>query len=149
MNDPESIMVKVKRVVQDNQTAVLCVQEAGEPFGYLIAIAFNDDLKFVVFGTPKESRKSRLLTDDGHVALVVDNRPQKGKKTAEVEVFTAIGVAKLVTSEPDRKLCQNLLKNNHPDIGDFIDSPLTEFFQVDMNRYIYVSNFQDVVEWIP
>jgi len=149
MNDPESVKEKLKRVVQENRTAVLCVQEAGKPFGYLIAAAFSENLKFVVFGTPKESRKFRLLVADGKVALVVDSRSQRGEKIAEVEALTTIGVARLANSESDRKLCQNLLKNNHPDLGDFIESPLTEFFQVDIDRYIYVSNFQDVVEWIP
>jgi len=70
MNDPESIMEKIKRVVQDNQTAVLCVQEAGKPFGYLVATAFSENLKFVVFGTPKESRKFRLLVADGKVVAI-------------------------------------------------------------------------------
>ena len=63
--------------IDEQPYAVLCVQGGGQPYGALVAFAFSQDLRHAVFVTPVATRKYRLLSECDHVALVIDNRPNK------------------------------------------------------------------------
>ncbi len=87
---------RIRRLTDEQEYAVLCVQGGGQPYGALVAFAFSDDLRHVVFATPIATRKYRLLSECDHVALVIDNRPNKIEEMMEVEAVTATGRSHLM-----------------------------------------------------
>jgi len=76
--------------------AVLCVQGEGQPYGALVAFAFSEDLCHSVFVTPVATRKYRSLSECDHVALVIDNRPNKADELMEIEVVTVRGRSQMI-----------------------------------------------------
>ena len=64
----------IRALVAEEPFAVLCTQGEGQPYGSVVAFAFDHDLKSFVFATPRATRKFRLLSQCDRVALVVDNR---------------------------------------------------------------------------
>ena len=64
----------IHALVSEEAFAVLCTQGEGQPYGSVVAFAFDHDLKAFVFATPRATRKFRLLSECDRVALVVDNR---------------------------------------------------------------------------
>ena len=65
---------QIARLLDGQPFAVLCTQGGGQPYGSVVAFAFDDELSSFVFATPKTTRKYRLLSQCARVALVVDNR---------------------------------------------------------------------------
>jgi nitroimidazol reductase NimA-like FMN-containing flavoprotein (pyridoxamine 5'-phosphate oxidase superfamily) len=143
-------------VVEDIQTlvsaqpfAVLCTQGDGQPYGSVVAYAFDDDLKSFVFATPRATRKYRLLSECNRVALVVDNRGEYPEDMMKVGAVTITGKAHEL--EPGLALAKwaRLLTARHPYLQTFVGSPSTALFRVDTVRFLHVTRFQEVRQWIP
>ncbi len=146
----ESIPVRqrIGCLMQSEPFAVLCTQGDGQPYGSLVAFAFSDDLQYVVFATSRATRKYRLLSECSHVALVIDSRSQYGDELMKVEAITATGNAEEL-NEDEQQPWRALLLDRHPYIEGFFKSTSTALFRINIFRYLHVSRFQEVHQWIP
>jgi uncharacterized protein YhbP (UPF0306 family) len=146
--DP-SLPDRIRRLVADERFAVLCTQGQRQPYGSVVAFALSDDLSAAVFATPMTTRKYRLLSECDRVALVVDNRGKYPHDMMKVEAITATGVA--VQLKPGLELDRwaELLTARHPYLRSFVRAPSTALFRIDIVRYLYVTRFQEVRQWIP
>lgn len=146
--DPSTI-TQVQRLVEEELFAVLCTQGGGQPYGSVVAFACGPDLRTFVFCTPTATRKYRLLTECDRVALVVDNRDKFPEDMMKVGALTATGHA--VRLEPGLEFDRwaGLLIKRHPYLKSFVVSPSTALFRVDVIRYLYVTRFQEVRQWLP
>lgn len=144
-----SVESRIRRLVKDQLYGVLCTQSDGQPYGSMVAFAFTEDLKHVVFGTPKATKKYEILMTCKNVALVVNNMNRHPDDLMKVEALTATGRASEITStEPANRWAEVLLQR-HPYLEAFIVSPSTALFEVEMGRYFFVSSFQEVSQWEP
>ncbi len=87
----EPLVQRIRRLVSGEPFGVLCTQGEGQPYGSVVGFSFSEDLCSAVFATPIATRKFRLLSENNHVALVVDNRPRHRDNMMEVESITATG----------------------------------------------------------
>jgi len=145
----ESVVLRIRRLVESQPYAVLCTQGQGQPYGSLVAYAFNRDLTHAVFATPRATRKFRLLTECDHVALVIDNRPEFPDQLMEIEAVTATGRASLVEESDDFGRWGGLLTARHTYLSKFVQSPSCGLFRIQVLRYFHVSRFQEVRQWVP
>ena len=76
----------VHALVTEEPFAVLCTQGEGQPYGSVVAFAFDHGLRSFVFATPRATRKFRLLSQCDRVALVVDNRRKYPEDLMKVEI---------------------------------------------------------------
>jgi nitroimidazol reductase NimA-like FMN-containing flavoprotein (pyridoxamine 5'-phosphate oxidase superfamily) len=134
-------------LVTSEPFAVLCTQADGEPYGSVVAFAFAVDLKSFVFGTPRETRKYRLLTQCDRVALVVDSRDQYPGELNKIEAVTMTGRAQQVEPGSDYVEAAQLLVARHPYLKSFVENPLTALFRIDAAHFLYVTRFQEVYHW--
>jgi hypothetical protein len=67
----------------------------------------------------------------------------------EVEAVTITGKVEELKSGPAYDNGLWLLKKRHPYMVDFLDSPSTALFRIDVVRYFHVIRFQEVSQWIP
>lgn len=144
-----AVLESIRMLVNTEPFAVLCTQAGGQPYGSLVAFAFSDDLRSFVFATPVATRKYRLLSECDHVALLVDNRsrfPDDGRKVSAV---TVTGRAGQVGPDADFLRWADLLTTRHPYLKEFVHSPSTALFRVDVVRYLHVTRFQEVRQWNP
>jgi nitroimidazol reductase NimA-like FMN-containing flavoprotein (pyridoxamine 5'-phosphate oxidase superfamily) len=135
--------------VNEQAYAVLCVQGGGQPYGALVAFAFSEDLRYAVFATPVTTRKYRLLSECDHVALVIDNRPDKAAELMEVEAVTATGRSQLIARGREFDQMAELLISRHPYLKSFVRAQTCAMFRVEIVRFLHVSRFQEVRQWIP
>ena len=139
----------IQRLVDEQPYAVLCVQGGGQPYGALVAFAFSEDLRHTVFATPIETRKYRLLSQCDHVALVIDNRPNKAEELMEIEAVTATGRSHLIKQGSEFDQWAALLVERHPYLKSFVKAATCALFRVDVVRFLHVVRFQEVRQWIP
>ena len=144
-----SIRDRVHRLVREQPYAVLCTQGGEQPYGSLIAFAFTADLKQAVFATPVTTRKYRLLLNSDHVALVIDNRPDRNADMMEIEAVTATGRSQLIERDGDFERWGTLLLARHPHLKSFVQAASCALFRVDIVRYFHVVRFQEVYQWSP
>ena len=146
MNNEE----KIKKLISEQFFFILCTQGEGQPYGSLIAYAFQDNLKKFFFATSKNTRKYKLLSKCPKVAIVIDGRCKNQNEFLKIDVLTATGNAiQLAKTEKDFKKDISLLINRHPYLNKFLESNNTVLFCLDVENYIYVTHFQKVFEWKP
>jgi nitroimidazol reductase NimA-like FMN-containing flavoprotein (pyridoxamine 5'-phosphate oxidase superfamily) len=146
--DPAALE-SIRTLVHNEPFAVLCTQAGGQPYGSLVAFAFKEDLKCFVFATPVATRKYRLLSECDHVALLVDNRGRFPDDMMKVSAVTVTGRASQVEPGADFEHWADLLTARHPYLRSFVQAPSTALFRVDVVRYLHVTRFQEVRQWIP
>jgi len=139
----------IQRLVDEQPYAVLCVQGSGQPYGALVAFAFSEDLRRVIFATPVATRKYRLLSECKRVALVIDNRSSKANELMEIEAVTATGHAMLIEGKEEFDRCSKLLVTRHAYLRSFVKAASCALFSVDIVRFLHVTRFQEVHQWIP
>lgn len=147
--DRRSLEARIRRLVSEQPYAVLCTQGEGQPYGSLVALAVTEDLTSMVFATPKATRKYRLLSACEHVAVVIDSRSTRCDDMMEIEALTATGQATELTDAEEQERPSRLLLARHGQLKDFVASPSTALFLVDVVRYFHVSRFQEVRQWTP
>ena len=144
-----SVRDHIQRLVDEQPYAVLCVQGGGQPYGALVAFAFSADLRHAVFVTPKATRKYRLLCECNHVAMVIDNRPNKADELMEIEAVTATGHSQLIERGAEFDRLAELLVARHPYLTSFVKADTCALFRVDTVRFLHVMRFQEVSQWVP
>jgi nitroimidazol reductase NimA-like FMN-containing flavoprotein (pyridoxamine 5'-phosphate oxidase superfamily) len=143
------VLESIQALVHQEPFAVLCTQAGGQPYGSLVAFAFTVDLKHFVFATPLATRKYRLLSECDHVALLVDRRGSFPDDMMKVSAVTVTGRASQVEPGAGLESWAGLLTARHPHLRDFVQAPSTALFRVDVVRYLHVTRFQEVRQWIP
>lgn len=144
--DPEN---RIRGLIRDQLYGVLCTQSNAQPYGSMVAFAFSDDLKYIVFGTPRNTNKYRFLTDCRNVAFVVNNMNRHADDLMKVEAVTATGRAIELPPGGADAGWADLLLQRHMNLKAFITSTSTALFKIEISRFFYVSSFQEVLEWEP
>ena len=144
-----SVRDRIQHLVEEQPYGVLCVQGGGQPYGALVAFAFSEDLRNAVIVTPKATRKYRLLSECNHVALVIDNRPNKGDELMEIEAVTVTGRSHRIERGAEFDRWAELLVTRHPYLKSFVKADTCALFRIDVVRFLHVGRFQEVRQWIP
>lgn len=143
-----NVPASIGALVRGQPFAVLCTQGSGQPYGSVVAYAINEALDSAVFATGRATRKYNLLTACDRVALVIDSRSVYPDRLMKVEAITATGHA-VELSGDDRGPWATRLVACHPQLRSFVESPSTALFRIDITRYLYVTRFQEVHQWVP
>lgn len=145
----KSIRDGIMSLCEDQSFAVLATQGLGQPYATLIGFATSPDLKYVVFTTPKQTRKYSLIEGDKSVSLLVDNRAHQPDSINRISALTIMGTARILSEEGEITEWSGLFIDKHPYLANFVKSPSTAIVLVEVARYFYVSRFQEVFEWSP
>lgn len=144
-----SIREGIERLVTGQPYAVLCTQGEGQPYGSLVAFAFSKDLTTAVFATPIATRKYKLLKENERVALVIDNRPDHVDDMMQVEAVTATGRAAEARAGEHTNRCAEMLLARHPYLKSFVAADSSALFEIKFTRFLHVTRFQEVNQWVP
>ena len=71
----------IKTVLDDQLLAVLSTHDGDQPYSNLVCFAATDDLRCLIFATPRATRKYANITADCRVAILVDNRSNEAADT--------------------------------------------------------------------
>jgi uncharacterized protein YhbP (UPF0306 family) len=144
-----NVQARIRELVERQPYAVLCTQSHTQPYGALVAFAFDEELKRAVLATPIATRKYRILSECRQVALVIDSRPDHVGDFMSVEAVTATGRATLLEEGAERERWAGLLVARHDYLHRFVASPSCALFRIDIVRFFHVARFQEVCQWRP
>lgn len=146
MGTDVEIQSLLQELFRSQRYAVMATNEHEQPFTSLMAFAATNDLQQLVVLTERATRKFANLKANSRVALLIDNRENKGSDTQDSVAVTAIGEAEEADAEAGAHLL-DLYLARHPYLAEFAASPSCAIVRVRVNSYLLVSRFQKVLEW--
>lgn len=148
MIDAKEMRELVQGLLNSQRLAVLSTSMSGRPYSNLIAFAATDDLRDIFFATTRATRKFANLTAEPRVSLLVDNRSNQETDFGEASALTVLGTAEEVLGIEQEKYQQLYLKK-HPYLEDFVTAPTCALIRVKVEKFIMVTQFQEVREIYP
>ena len=134
-----------ERVMATELYGVLATQNNVHPYTSLVAYAHSSDLKYIIFTTPKTTRKYAYLESCPDVAFQVDNRPKKIEDLMVIESLTATATAHQINpKEKDYNKFKNLLLGKHHYLEQFIKAPTSALYCIHVKHFFHVVRFQEV-----
>lgn len=140
------IQAILRNLFRSQRFAVLATDDRGQPFASLMAFVATEDLGQIVVLTERATRKFANFEANRRVALLIDNRENKGSDTEESIAVTAIGEAEVLDADAGLPLL-DLFLARHPYLTAFAASPSCATVGVKISSYQLVSRFQQVLEW--
>ena len=148
--DDMSTDIEIQEILNElfhsQRFAVLATDDHGQPFTSLMAFVASADLRQLVVLSDRTTCKFANLVANCRVALLIDNRENKGSDTKDSVAVTAIGKAQEVGSGERAPLLE-LFLSCHPYLAEFAVSPTCAVVKVKIDSYLLVSSFQKVLEW--
>jgi len=148
MIDVKEMREIVQSLLNSQRLAVLSTLMSGRPYSNLIAFAVTDDLKDIFFATTRATRKFANLTAEPRVSLLMDNRSNQETDFGEASAVTVLGTAEEVLGLERERYLQLYLKK-HPYLEEFVTAPTCALIRVKVEKYIMVTQFQEVREIYP
>ena len=147
--DPKSQDIKklVRHTLEIQNLGVLATLDRTNPYENLVAFVSSKDLKSIIFSTAVFTRKYANLCANPQVSFLVDTRSNSAKDFHECVAVTALGRAEEIKKQEWMKILRQYLAK-HPYLEDFVKSPSCRLFRIQVKKYIVVSEFQKVVEFI-
>lgn len=133
-------------LLESQRFAALATDDHGQPFVSLMAFTATEDLRHLVILTERTTRKYANLKSNPRVALLIDDRENRGSDTEDSVVVTVIGEAQELAPDDGASLL-GLFIARHPYLAGFAASPTCAIVDVKVTSYQLVSRFQHVVEW--
>ena len=124
---------------------VLSTHDRGRPHASLVAFAVSEDLREVLFATPRTTRKFAHLTSDARVAILVDNRTNTPADFHRAVTVTARGTVDEIPHEEKEARLEPYLAR-HPHLSDFVRAPSCALMRLHVEGYTLVQRFQEVTE---
>ncbi len=135
----------IRAILDDQLLAVLSTHDGDQPYSSLVCFAATDDLRYLIFVTPRGTRKFANIEADCRVAMLIDNRANEAADTDNATAVTVLGTALEVGGDEREALLSRYL-NRHPHLRPFASSPATALFKVEAGKYIVANRFQHVQE---
>jgi len=146
MNTVQKIQLVLRQLFLSQRYAVLATDDHGQPFTSLMAFSATEDLRQIVLLTERTRRKFANLKANRRVALLIDDRENKGSDTQDAVAVTAIGDAEEAGFAAGAALLPPFLAR-HPGLSTFAASPSCAVVTVKITSYLLVSRFEQVLEW--
>jgi general stress protein 26 len=138
-------MARIKLVMASQLYGVLSTQGVdGLPHASIIAFASTDELRSIVFATPKNSRKHRNMQARAGVAFFVDDRRENREELMQVVGIEATGQAIELTGN-EKQAYRSMLVAKHPRLAGFVDDPDSALIRIAVKAYDVVDHFQHVL----
>ena len=144
--EPEKLRDNIYQLLTSQRLAVLSTSDKGRPYASLVAFCFSTDLRIMYFATPRATRKYANLIGQPQVAFLVDSRANQTEDFHRAAAVTVLGRCEEIAEDGKQKAAVPYLER-HPYLKEFIDAPTTAYFAVRIEKYIYVSHFQEVFEY--
>jgi hypothetical protein len=146
MNKQITIKESIEGALQFCRFAVLATESGGQPHVSLVAITLFGNFRQLIFATYRNTLKSRNLSMNSKVALLIENRNADMKEMQGSTVLTIIGNAEELSLKENEEAYKAHLKL-HPEMESFLLSPDCTLFMV-IARSFQVVNGIDDIRWI-
>ena len=129
----EECLRKLKTFFESQPLAVLATQNGDAPYASLVAFASNEKLTYLLFATPKATRKYSNMQANPAVALLIDNRKNTKEDIQEATTVTVLGRVEQV-GDFERSIMEKIYLMKHPHLADFLNSSKTAFLKIRVEK---------------
>ena len=148
MAELSRVKEQLRHVLESQGVAVLATHAEKGPYTSLVAFAATDEMRRLVFSTARSTRKFRNLSADSRASMLIDNRDNTPADFASAAAATAVGTCVEMAGE-ERATLAPLLVQRHPQLASFVDSPSCALMAFEVEVFMLVRRFQQVVEIRP
>ena len=137
---------RLVELFRTQRLAVLSTQRNGQPYSNLVAFDATPDLSWLIFATPRATRKFENLTAEPRASMLIDNRSNEIADFRGAVAVTAVGQAQELAGDQKSRGCE-LYLGKHPYLKEFVESPTCALLRLEVRTYFIVERFQKVLEW--
>ena len=145
MTEKHNLKDRLQRLFERQRLGVLSTHCQGQPYASLVAFAATEDLRQLVFATPRATRKFSNMTADARAAMLIDSRSNRVSDFRRSMAATAVGTVREIRKARNSRLLRLYLEK-HPHLHDFVHSPSCAVLRLDVQSYYVVDRFQHVME---
>lgn len=135
----------LRTLLTTQRLAVVATQQNKHPYTSLVAFVASEDLRRIAFVTRRATTKYRNLTEAPDVSLLIDSRTHSEEDFTVGAAVTILGRAAEIGDKQESELLSAFLRK-HPHLESFARSSSTALCGVDVETYVLVTHFQQVVE---
>lgn len=139
----EELRNKVADLLSEQLFAVLSTRGEKDLHSVLVAFASSEDMRQIVFVTPRQTRKFENILKHNSVSLFVDNRTNDITDLQQLLGVEARGTVKEVEGE-QRTEYRSMFLSKFPQLSWFVESPGSAVMKLEVQRYDVVYHFQNV-----
>lgn len=139
----------IKEMLNHEAFGVLATNTDNECYTSLISFSVDHDLKTMVFATPKDTKKFKMIEKNKSVSILIDNRSNNENSINDIGAISSLGLARILNEKEEVKKWAKVLIDKHAYLDDFINATTTAIILVEISKYYYVTSFQEVLEWSP
>lgn len=143
--DHDDVRQIVEELFESQKLAVLATHQQGQPLCSLVAFAATGDMQYMLFATPKLSRKYENMMQDERVSMLVDSRSDEDADFQRAVAVTVTGRAEEIPKTEGNRFLRLYLER-HPHLQEFVLSPDHALIRVAVETYRLVRRFKEVVE---
>lgn len=143
MNKKKELLNIIKIIMEKQLFAVFSSSGPEGLHSVIVSFAVSEDLKELLFFTPRQTRKFKNILSDSRVALFVDNR---SNEIIDIQRTIGIEVIGEASEAEDGSFsdCLNLYKKKYPEMSDFTTAETTAAIRVTIDRFEVVQHFQNI-----
>jgi general stress protein 26 len=135
----------IRQLLGIQTLGVLATQGKKYPYSTLVGFAASDDLKTLFFATIRDTRKYQNIQMHSQVSMLIDSRTNQVQDFKDAQALTVLGSAR-DEKGPFYRENEALYLEKHPYLKDFLQNPNCAFMRLDIDKYIMVDRFQEVIE---
>ena len=127
--------------MKSQKYGVIATQKDKYPYTNLVAYAPSSGLKSIFFATKQDSTKYFNLINNPCVSMLIDNRKNQSSDIKKASIVSAEGNAKNIIK--NKKKVKKYLLEKHPELAGFLNEPDCELFELEINNYLFVDDFDN------
>jgi nitroimidazol reductase NimA-like FMN-containing flavoprotein (pyridoxamine 5'-phosphate oxidase superfamily) len=147
MQERQQIYSLIHELLESQPLAVLATRSDRYPYCSLVAFAHTNNCREILFVTSRDTNKYKNLINCHEVSLLIDNRQNNPEDFSDAAAVTVLGSAVEVSGKELTRAKSVYLKR-HSYLQEFISAPQSAMFVIVVEKYIFVRQFQKVVEYI-
>jgi len=146
MKSKETLLNQIQSLLQSQLFGVLATQGVEYPYCSLVGYLVSEDAKSIYFPTIRETQKFRNICASPRVSLLVNNQTNQANDLLVAQALTVLGIATEVGQDCRDDVLALYLKK-YPSLKEFVTAPNCALIKIQVEKYILVTNFQQVVEY--
>jgi nitroimidazol reductase NimA-like FMN-containing flavoprotein (pyridoxamine 5'-phosphate oxidase superfamily) len=143
--DTEKLVNKIESLFQSQSLGVLATRGKEYPYCTLVGFAGTDDMRRIIFATLRNTRKYANIKKYPMISILIDSRSNRVEDFKDAMALTVLGTAHEAEGE-ERERLSGLYLARHPHLKEFLRDPDCALMVLEVERYILVTRFQQVME---
>jgi nitroimidazol reductase NimA-like FMN-containing flavoprotein (pyridoxamine 5'-phosphate oxidase superfamily) len=141
-----ALKARIRSLCEQQKLAVLATTGDNRPYANLVAFVCDPAMTYLLFATPRTTRKFLNLQSNPAAALLIHDAANRKADFTQAISLTVLGTASEALP-PDKEAYQADYLKKHPHLRSFVTSKECALLRVAIDTLIVVSDFQTVHTW--